>query len=441
MTIYEIIAKKRDGGELTPAEIRFFIDGYVKGTVADYQAAAWCMAVFCRGMTAGETAALTEAMVASGETLDLQGIAGTTVDKHSTGGVGDTTTLIVAPLVAAMGIPVAKLSGRGLGHTGGTLDKLESIAGFDVQMDQARFVAQVQAIGLAVAGQTAQLVPADRLLYALRDVTATVESVPLIAASIMSKKLAAGCQAIMLDVKVGHGAFMKSQAEAEELARAMVAIGEKLGRRTMALLTKMDQPLGNAVGNALEVEEAVAILENRTLYGRGRVSPDLREVSLALAARMAWLAGKAETVAQGRMMAEEALRSGAALAKWAALVESQGGTWLGGERLAESLPQAQENCRIGAPVDGWIGAIDGLAIGRAAASLGAGRVKKGDPVDSAVGIVLHKRIGDPVGAGECVVELWHNGRGVTEAQALVKGAYQWATGPVAKPPLILGEIR
>ncbi|ABZ82935.1 pyrimidine-nucleoside phosphorylase [Heliomicrobium modesticaldum Ice1] len=471
MRAYDIIAKKRDGGELTAEEIRFFIHGFAKGKpfvnqeanalrsgdeesldngerhcVTDYQAAAWAMAVFLRGMTEAETAALTEAMVTSGETVDLSPIPGIKVDKHSTGGVGDTTTLILAPLVAAMGIPVAKMSGRGLGHTGGTLDKLESIPGLSIDLSREKFLAQVKDIHVAVAGQTANLVPADQKLYALRDVTATVESIPLIASSVMSKKLAAGADAILLDVKVGRGAFMKNQDDAKELARAMVAIGNRLGRRTAALLTAMEQPLGNAVGNALEVAEAIAILANRDECGFGPISADLRTVTLELAARLAWMAGKADSVEAGLHLAETTLTSGAALERFRRFVAAQGGDSRVADAPETLLPQASIRQPVRASHGGLVTALDAMAVGRAAALLGAGRQQKGDPIDPAVGVVIHKRIGDTVKAGDVLAEVFANdsrwqaaAQAVSDAYAIGPGGEE-ENGALAPLPLILGEV-
>ncbi|MBM7865157.1 thymidine phosphorylase [Heliobacterium gestii] len=447
MRAYDIIAKKRDGGELTAEEIRFFIHSFAKGdAVTEDQAAAWAMAVFLQGMTAAETAALTEAMVTSGETIDLSPIPGVKVDKHSTGGVGDTTTLILAPLVAAMGIPMAKMSGRGLGHTGGTLDKLESIPGLSIDMSREDFLAQVRSIGVAVAGQTADLVPADKKLYALRDVTATVESIPLIASSVMSKKLAAGADAILLDVKVGCGAFMKNIDDARELARAMVAIGQRLGRRTAALLTAMEQPLGNAVGNALEVAEAAAILANRDDCGFGPLSTDLREVTVELAARLAWMAGKADTVEAGLDLAEQTLLSGAALDRFRRFVEAQGGDSRVVDEPERLLPQAAIRRPLFAAQAGIVTALDAMAVGRAAALLGAGRTRKADPVDPAVGVVLHRRIGDAVEAGDKLAEIFANDDRWQGAAQALGDAYTIGRGDRheregwAKPPLILGEV-
>lgn len=441
--MYDIIAKKRDGNELTEDEIQFFINGYVRDEVPDYQAAAWCMAVYLKGMTARETAALTQAMVNSGETMDLSLIPGIKVDKHSTGGVGDTTTLRLAPLVAAMGVPVAKMSGRGLGHTGGTLDKLESIPGFRCDLSRDVFNRQVQTIGLAVAGQTGNLVPADKKLYALRDVTATVESIPLIASSVMSKKLAAGADAILLDVKVGAGAFMKTPEEALILARTMVEIGTNLRRKTAALLTNMEQPLGNAIGNALEVSEAIAILRGESDLGLGGVSQDLRQVTVKLAARMAWMAGRALSVADGMVMAERVLASGQALERFQQLVVAQGGDG----RIIEDpwgfLIQAKHREPILASGSGFVYRLDALALGQAAAALGAGRERKEDMIDPSVGVVMHKRVGDQVKAGETLAEIHYNTySGKERALELIANAYSIGEKDNCPfMPLIIGEVK
>ncbi|MBC9784868.1 pyrimidine-nucleoside phosphorylase [Heliobacterium chlorum] len=443
MRAYDIIAKKRDGQALTGEEIRTFIHGYARGDIPDYQAAAWSMAVYLKGMNVQETAALTEAMVTSGDQMNLSPIDGVKVDKHSTGGVGDTTTLILAPLLSAMAIPVAKMSGRGLGHTGGTLDKLESIPCMKVDLSTDEFIGQVQRIGIAVAGQTANLVPADKKLYALRDVTATVESIPLIASSVMSKKLASGADAILLDVKVGRAAFMKTKEEALKLAQAMVDIGSRLGRRTMALLTSMEQPLGNAVGNALEVAEAVAILANQSDCGFGPVSADLKKVTLELAARLAWMAGKASSVEEAMVLAEEKLSSGEALARFRLFVEAQGGDGRVVENPEEILPRSTYREPVRAKKAGIVTSLDGLIIGQAAAGLGAGRSKKEDAIDPAVGVVIHKRIGDPVEPGDVLAEIFANGRGRDEVRQLVYSAYTISEGSAQAPtlPLILGEVR
>ena len=396
-TIYDILARKRNGEKHSAEEIRALVSGYVSGEVADYQMSAWLMAVCINGLDAAETAALTEAMVASGETIDPSHMPGTTVDKHSTGGVGDKTTLVLAPLLASAGLTVAKMSGRGLGLTGGTLDKLESIPGFRVNLTKDQFIDQARRIGCVVAGQTADLVPADKKIYALRDVTATVESVPLIASSVMSKKIACGASTILLDVKVGSGAFMKDIESARELARTMVGIGERMGRRTTAAITRMDQPLGLAVGNAVEVAEAV-----ETLSGGG--PRDLRELCLELGALLSSAAGAFGSLAEARSRLEKLLSSGAALEKFRQLVSAQGGD----PRVADDpsiLPRARQAAAVQAPAAGCIQLLDAGMIGRAAAMLGAGRQKKEDVIDPAAGVLLRKKVGDSVEAGEELARL------------------------------------
>jgi len=410
-----LIRRKRDGERLPAAEIAAFIQAYMRGDVADEQAAALCMAVFFRGMDDGETAALTDAMIASGERVDLSAIPGTKVDKHSTGGVGDKTSLVLIPLLAAAGFPVAKLSGRGLGHTGGTLDKLESIPGMRVDLDRARFLDQVQRIGLAIAGQGPDLVPADGRLYALRDVTATIES--LIAASIMSKKIAGGADTVVLDVKVGSGAFMKEAALARDLARRMLAIGRAAGRRTVALLSDMSQPLGFAVGNAVEVAEAAATL-------RGRGPADLVELCLALG----------ERAGAERARLERLLADGSAFAKLGAMVEAQGGDPRALE-VPERLPQAPCRTDVAAPASGYVTQVDALAVGRAVAELGAGRRHKGDAVDPAVGVILRKKVGDAVRAGESLATVLARREGAGAGELLA--AYRIGAAPAAPRPLIL----
>ncbi|MGF9711979.1 pyrimidine-nucleoside phosphorylase [Paenibacillus sp. JMULE4] len=400
MRTVDIIHKKRDGGELTKEELDFLIEGYTRGDIPDYQLSAWAMAVFFNGMTARETAELTMAMVRSGEQVDLSSIPGVKVDKHSTGGVGDTTTLILAPLVAAAGIPVAKMSGRGLGHTGGTIDKLEAIPGFEVERTKEQFLNQVKEIGLAVVGQSGNLTPADKKLYALRDVTATVESIPLIASSIMSKKIASGADAIVLDVKTGRGAFMKSLEDSVRLAKAMVEIGTEIGRETVAVITNMDEPLGPSIGNALEVREAI-----ETLKGQGPA--ELTELCRELAKHMVLLGGKAQDETEAKQLVDQLLKSGEALEKLKQLIKAQGGD----ARVADEpdrLPEAAYRVPVPSPADGSIAAIDAEALGVTAMLLGAGRATKEDPIDLAVGIKLFKRVGDTVKAGEPLAELYMN---------------------------------
>jgi pyrimidine-nucleoside phosphorylase len=392
MRMPDLSAPTRDGQRFTAEEITWIVQGATDHSIPDYQLSAWLMAVRLRGMDREETQVLTLAMAHSGEMLDLSAIPGRKVDKHSTGGVGDKTTLVVAPLVAAAGAPVAKLSGRALGHSGGTLDKLESIPGLSVELTREAFVAQVQRIGLAVAGQSPSLVPADRVLYALRDTTATVDSIPLIASSIMSKKLAAGADRIVLDVKAGRGAFLPGLAEARELAETLVAIGQGAGRETVALLTAMEQPLGRAIGNGLEVIEAI-----ETLHNQG--PDDLVELSMALGSEMLILAERAQDARQAQALLRQALTSGAGREKFAAMVAAQGGD----PRVVEDpglMPRAPVRVEVKAGADGFIAAIDALAIALAAKALGAGRETKESRIDARVGIVLTRKRGDPVGAGE-----------------------------------------
>ena len=414
--MYDLILKKRDGGELSTAEIAFFIRGYVAGEIPDYQVAALLMAVYFRGMTFREMADLTAAIVDSGATCDLGAIPGIKVDKHSTGGVGDKTTLVLAPLVASCGVPVAKMSGRGLGHTGGTIDKLESIPGFRTDLGLADIVAQVREVGLAVVAQTGDLTPADRLLYALRDVTATVDSIPLIASSVMSKKIASGADAIVLDVKTGRGAFMRDEAEARALARAMVEIGRERGRRTVALVTGMDEPLGYAVGNALEVREALKVL-------RGDDPPaDLTALCRELAAYMVLLGGRADNLEAARLLVGRRLQSGAALETMRAWVRAQGGDPAVVDQ-PDLLPAAGARAEVRAAADGFVQTIDARLVGRAALALGAGRAVKDAVIDPAVGVVLRCKVGDRVAAGEVLARLHHHEKGVEEALALVRQAY------------------
>jgi len=395
------------------------------------------MAIYFQGMNAEETLNLTGAMVNSGDTIDLKAIPGIKVDKHSTGGVGDTTTIVLAPLVAAAGAPVAKLSGRGLGHTGGTLDKLESIPGFKTEMSLDDLVAAVSEIGVAVAGQTGNLVPADKLLYALRDVTATVDSMPLIASSIMSKKLASGADALVLDVKTGDGAFLKDQDSAFELARMMVSIGNGAGRKTVALVTNMDQPLGSAVGNALEVREAIL-----TLKGEG--PPDLEELCLQLGSWMLTLAGKCAHPDQGRDLLVKAIASGLALDKFKEMVRQQHGNDSVAEDLS-LLPQAGKKVEVTAPSDGFVRRLEAEAIGLAAMTLGAGRETKDSVIDPAVGIVLNKKIGDPVQANEKLATIHaradEQAEQLASVQKMIIDAYELQDDKVEKEELILGVVQ
>lgn len=406
MRMVDLIEKKRDGGELTTEEINFIIDGYTKNEIPDYQISAWAMAIFFKDMTERERADLTMAMVNSGETIDLSAIEGVKVDKHSTGGVGDTTTLVLAPLVAALDIPVAKMSGRGLGHTGGTIDKLEAIEGFHVEISKEQFVDLVNRHKIAVIGQTGNLTPADKKLYALRDVTGTVNSIPLIASSIMSKKIAAGSDAIVLDVKTGAGAFMKTAEDAKELAQAMVRIGNKVGRKTMAVISDMGQPLGFAIGNALEVKEAID-----TLQGKG--PKDLEELCLALGRQMVFLANKASSLEEAEEKLKEVIRNGKALEKFKAFIENQGGDPSVVDH-PEKLPQAAYQIEVLAKEDGVVAEIVADEIGTAAMLLGAGRATKESEIDLAVGLMLNKKVGDSVKAGESLVTIHANRQDVQE---------------------------
>ncbi len=406
MRMYDIIMKKRNGGELTKEEIDFFIEGYTKGDIPDYQVAALMMAIYFRKMTEAETLALTMAMADSGDRLDLSGIRGVKVDKHSTGGVGDKTSLALAPMVAACGIPVAKMSGRGLGHTGGTIDKLESFPGFTTALTTERFIQNVNRIGIAIMGQTADLAPADKKLYALRDVTATVDNLSLIASSIMSKKLAAGADAIVLDVKTGSGAFMKQEAEARALAEEMVKIGKNAGRRTVAVISDMDQPLGFAVGNALEVKEAID-----TLGGHGPA--DFLELCLTLGSQMLMAGGKAESAREAEGMLRGVIADGSALRKLAEFVEAQGGD----SHVVyhpELLPEAAITLPVEAPKSGYVTRIVCDEVGICSLILGGGRETKESEIDLSVGLVLRKKVGDYVESGEPLAVIHANDAGKAE---------------------------
>jgi pyrimidine-nucleoside phosphorylase len=435
MRPYEIIKAKRDGRELAPEDLRALVDGFTRGEVPEYQMAAFCMAVFFRGMSDAETGALTDAMLRSGDVLDLSDVPGVKVDKHSTGGVGDKVSIALAPIAAACGVVVPMISGRGLGHTGGTLDKLEAIPGFDVRLPVERFREVLRATGACLIGQTDRLAPADRRLYALRDVTATVESIPLIASSIMSKKLAEGIDALVLDVKVGSGAFMKRVEDAERLARALAAIGRAMGKRVVALLTAMDQPLGCAVGNALEVKEAVALL-----HGGG--PEDLREVTDALAAEMVVLAGRAPDLAAARAAVRKAVEDGRAFAKLCQIVEAQGGD-PGALVDLSRLPAAGATLEVRAPARGVVQRIDAEAIGLAAVALGAGRARVEDPVDHGVGLVVHRKVGEPVEAGEPLCTIHHGARGgeaPEQVAARVLRAYHLGAGPPEQGLLVMKRL-
>lgn len=407
----DIIIKKQNGKELTTEEIQFFVNGYTDGSIPDYQASALAMAIFFQDMSDRERADLTMAMVNSGETIDLSAIEGIKVDKHSTGGVGDTTTLVLAPLVAALDVPVAKMSGRGLGHTGGTIDKLEAIDGFHVELTKDEFIKLVNRDKVAVIGQSGNLTPADKKLYALRDVTGTVNSIPLIASSIMSKKIAAGADAIVLDVKTGAGAFMKTEEDAAELAKAMVRIGNNVGRQTMAVISDMSQPLGFAIGNALEVKEAID-----TLKGEG--PEDLHELVLTLGSQMVVLAKKADTLDEARAKLEEVMKNGKALEKFKDFLKNQGGD----SSIVDDpskLPQAAYQIDVPAKEVGVVSEIVADEIGVAAMLLGAGRATKEDEIDLAVGIMLRKKVGDKVEKGEPLVTLYANRENVDEVIAKV----------------------
>jgi pyrimidine-nucleoside phosphorylase len=432
MRMVDLIQKKRDGFALSKDEIELIVNGYTRETIPDYQMSALLMAIYMVGMNDEETSHLTLAMAHSGDMLDLSGIEGIKVDKHSTGGVGDKTSLIVAPLVAAVGIPVAKMSGRGLGHTGGTIDKLESIPGFRVELSKEEFVRNVNTLKLALVGQSGNLAPADKKMYALRDVTATVNSIPLIASSIMSKKIASGADAIVLDVKVGAGAFMKDLAHARQLAETMVRIGRSLGRRTVAVLSDMDQPLGAEVGNAGEVREAIAVLN-------GGGPDDLRAVCLTLAAHMAVLGGAYPDYAAARPKLEQALASGSAVEAFARFVAAQGGD---PElvRRPELLPRARREVPLSAAESGYVEFIDAEKVGVAAMLLGAGRQTKEDAIDYAVGVALRKKVGDPVQAGETLAVLQASGTGEAESAAMLREAYRIGPSRPQPKPLIYDVV-
>ncbi|RME46264.1 MAG: thymidine phosphorylase [Caldilineae bacterium] len=433
MRAVDIIAKTRDKQPLTDEEIRFFVEGYTRGDIPDYQASAWCMAVVLNGLTNAEATSLTLHMAHSGDTLDLHDIAPVVVDKHSTGGVGDKTTLVVAPLVAATGLPVGKMSGRGLGFSGGTIDKLESFRGFKVSLTTAEFLAMLREHGIVVAGQSADLAPADGKFYALRDVTATVASLPLIAASIMSKKIAAGADAIVLDVKVGKGAFMRTLPEAEALAQLMVDIGRGVGRRVAAIISDMNQPLGNAVGNALEVKEAIA-----TLHGGGPA--DFRDHCLTVAGKMVELGGKAPNLEAAKTMLAELLDNGTAWEKFREWITAQGGS---AEQLdnPDLLPAAPVVETVPAPRSGYLAAIDAAEVGRTGVALGGGREKKGDPIDYGVGIVHHAKIGDRLAAGDPLLTIHARTEAdFAAARDRLLAAIRWSETPVTPPPHTLKII-
>jgi len=430
MRAAELIERKRDGGVLAPEDVRELVLAYVRDEVPDYQMSALLMAVFFRGLNEVETHALTDAMVASGETIDLSSLGRRVVDKHSTGGVGDKASIVIGPIVAACGVPFAKMSGRGLGHTGGTLDKLESIPGFEIELEQDAFLRQVGEIGIAIIGQTADLVPADKRLYALRDVTATVDSIPLIASSIMSKKIAAGADAIVLDVKVGDGAFMKSLDRARELAQAMIGLGRQAGREVVCELTDMDQPLGHAVGNSPEIHEAVETL-------RGEGPPDLAELTLGACGHLLALSDLGVDEEEGRRRAEEAVSSGAALERYETWIRAQGG-----DPNIEALPSAPVVRRVPALGAGYVERIATTAVGVAALHLGAGRTAKEDVIDHRVGVVCLAKRGDRVEEGEPVAEV-HAADEVHAAAAVDEVAACYSLSDEAPPhvPIVLEVLR
>jgi pyrimidine-nucleoside phosphorylase len=432
MRMVDLIEKKRDGHELTTEEIKYIINGYTDGSIPDYQVSALTMAIFFQGMTEKERADLTMAMVESGDQINLSEIQGIKVDKHSTGGVGDTTTLVLGPLVAALDVPVAKMSGRGLGHTGGTIDKLEAVKGFHVEIENKEFIDLVNKNKIAVIGQSGNLTPADKKLYALRDVTATVNSIPLIAGSIMSKKIAAGADAIVLDVKTGAGAFMKTIEDSRELAKAMVGIGNNVGRRTMAVISDMSQPLGFAIGNALEVKEAID-----TLKGEG--PEDLTELCLTLGSHMVYLAEKASSLAEARTMLENVIKDGSALEKFKVFLRSQGGDASIVDDPSK-MPQAQFTFELEAKEDGYVSEIVADEVGTAAMKLGAGRATKESVIDLAVGLVLRKKIGDQVKKGESLVTIYSNFEDVSEVKAMLYENIIVSSEKVEAPILIHEEI-
>jgi pyrimidine-nucleoside phosphorylase len=429
MRVYDLIWKKREGGELTREEIHYLISGFVAGTIPDYQMSAWCMAVYFKGMTFDECTYLTLEMANSGVKIDLSAISGLKVDKHSTGGVGDKTSLVLIPLVAAAGIPVAKMSGRGLGHTGGTVDKLEAIPGFKTSLPQDEFLQQVSQIGVALVGQSGQMAPADKKLYALRDLTATIESVPLIASSIVSKKIAAGADAVLLDVKFGDGAFMRDYDQAVELARTMVEIGNRSGRRFKAVLSDMNEPLGNAIGNSLEVVEAI-----NTLNGVGPA--DLTELCLILGGYMAWLAERAATPEKGAVLMREMLSTGKAAAKFKQLIKAQGG-----DPLVVDDPNRLALAPVIQPVlanrDGWIQKIDCRALGIIAMKLGAGRKVLEDIIKPDVGLRVLSKVGEHVKKGAVLAEIYARSReDVFEVEREIEQCYHWSEIRVEPTELI-----
>ncbi|SCB01090.1 Pyrimidine-nucleoside phosphorylase [Bacillus mycoides] len=428
----DLIAKKRDGHALTTEEINFIVEGYTNGSIPDYQMSSLAMAIFFQDMNDQERADLTMAMVNSGDTIDLSAIEGVKVDKHSTGGVGDTTTLVLGPLVAALGVPVAKMSGRGLGHTGGTIDKLEAVPGFHVEIENDEFMRLVNENKIAVIGQSGNLTPADKKLYALRDVTATVNSIPLIASSIMSKKIAAGADAIVLDVKTGAGAFMKTDEDAKRLAEAMVRIGNNVGRNTMAVISDMSQPLGEAIGNALEVQEAID-----TLQGKG--PKDLEELCLTLGSQMVYLAGQASSLEDAREKLIEVMNNGKALESFKTFLSAQGGDASVVDDPSK-LPQAQFKIEVEAKEDGYVSEIVADEIGTAAMLLGAGRATKESEIDLAVGLMLRKKVGDSVKKGDSLVTIYANRDNVEDVKAKIYENMKIAKDHVDAPTLVHGIV-
>ncbi|MGM9592351.1 MAG: pyrimidine-nucleoside phosphorylase [Oscillospiraceae bacterium] len=434
MLMTDIIVKKRDGFKLTADEIKFVVDGYTKGEIPDYQMSALLMAILIRGMDREETLELTMAMMHSGETLDLSGIKGVKADKHSTGGVGDKTSLILCPMVAAQGVKIAKMSGRGLGHTGGTIDKLESFPGFNTGISEETFMANVNDFGIAIAGQTADLDPADKKMYALRDVTGTVPSIPLIVSSIMSKKLAAGADVIVLDVKSGSGSFMKTEDDARELAENLTAVGKMAGKKTVAVITDMDEPLGNAIGNALEVKEAIEVL-------RGEKKGELLELCLTLGASILTEAGIAENDNEARQMLIRGIEDGSALNKLAQLVEGQGGD-KNAVFNTDMLPSAPVRYEAICKETGYVKHISAADVGLVSMHLGGGRVTKESEIDLSVGLILHKKVGDRVEKGESLGTIHAaNMEKAEQAAELLRGCYTIVPEPVEKPAFIKGIVR
>ncbi|MEM7347175.1 MAG: thymidine phosphorylase [Chloroflexota bacterium] len=433
MNAVDIIIQKRDGHELTSEALKFFVDGYTQGQIPDYQASAWCMAVMLNGMTEAEATAYTLHMAHSGDVLDLHEIAPFVVDKHSTGGVGDKTTLVIAPLVACQGLPVGKMSGRGLGFSGGTIDKLESIDGFNVSLTTPQFMEMLGEHGIVVSGQSADLAPADGKFYALRDVTGTVSSLPLIAGSIMSKKIAAGADAIVLDVKVGHGAFMKTLAEAEQLARLMVDIGQGVGRKTAAILSDMNQPLGVAVGNALEVKEAIETLQNGG-------PPDFRDHCLTIGGKMVELAGKVSNLEEGKQLLAESLANGQAWDKFVEWIVAQGGNQHQLDN-PDQLPQAPYIDTVSAAQAGYVAGVDAAEIGKLSVALGGGRQQKGDAIDYGVGILCHAKIGMQMQAGDTLFTIHANSQqSLDSAKQRALSAVAWQDTRVSTPAHLLSIV-